>query len=116
MMVSTMPPKKNPLNLNPLQLRTLTLLQEVARLENKPAEEVGAFLVTGLPSAHGNHFHLGHAVVASKDATGLRNPAVWTILERKGLLKQEPDQATVTALGMGYDTGLRDDILHHSDH
>jgi hypothetical protein len=116
MMVSTMPPKKNPLNLNPLQLRTLTLLQEVARLENKPAEEPGAFLVTGLPSAHGNHFHLGHAVVASKDATGLRNPAVWTILERKGLLKQEPDQATVTALGMGYDTGLRDEILHHSDH
>ena len=36
-----MPPKKNPLGLNPLQLKTLTLLQEVARLENAPGEEPG---------------------------------------------------------------------------
>lgn len=112
-----MAPKKNPLNLNPLQLKTLTLLQEIARLEDKPAEgEEGAFLVTALPHAHGNHFHLGHAVVAAKDATGLSNEAVWAILERKGLLKAEPGKVTITAAGMGYDTGLRDSILHHSDH
>jgi len=29
--------KRNPLNLNPLQLKTLTLLQELARLAGKPA-------------------------------------------------------------------------------
>jgi hypothetical protein len=28
-----MPPKKNPLNLNPLQLKTLTLFQVLAELE-----------------------------------------------------------------------------------
>lgn len=112
-----MPPKKNPLNLNPLQLRTLTLLQELARLENKPAEgEEGGFLITGLPHPHGNHFHLGHAVVATKDATGLQNDAVWTILERKGILKRTPEFATLTAIGVAYETGLRDQILHHSDH
>ena len=30
-----MPPKRNPLNLNPLQLRTLTLLQAIARIPAK---------------------------------------------------------------------------------
>lgn len=111
-----MAPKKNPANLNPLQLKTLTLLQEIARLENAPAEEEGAFTVTSLPHAHGNHFHLGHAVVSGKDATGLSNDAVWTILERKGMLRREPGKAIITAQGMTYETGLRDAILHHSDH
>ena len=32
-----MPPKRNPLNLNPLQLRTLTLLQALAREPGHPA-------------------------------------------------------------------------------
>jgi hypothetical protein len=109
--------KKNPLNLNPLQLKTLTLLQELARGENKPVDgEEGAFAVTALPHAHGNHFHLGRYVVSSADATGLSNPAVWAILERKGMLRQRPDSVQVTAQGMAYDTGLRDKILHGSDH
>ena len=112
-----MPPKKNPLNLNPLQLRTLTLLQELARLENKPAEdEEGGFQITALPHAHGNHFHLGHSVVAAKDATGLQNDAVWTILERKGIVKRTPGAAILTVAGVEYDTGLRDQILHQSNH
>jgi len=112
-----MPPKKNPLGLNPLQLKTLTLLQEIARLENAPADEAGAFKVTQLPHAHGNHFHLGDAVVSGRDATGLSNPAVWTVLERKGLVRSnEPNGVILTADAMGYDTGLRDTILHRSDH
>ncbi|AWK86815.1 hypothetical protein [Azospirillum thermophilum] len=112
-----MPPKKNPLNLNPLQLKTLTLLQEIARLENSPAEgEDGAFVITSLPHAHGNHFHLGPWVVSGKDATGLQNDGVWAALIRKGLIKSEPGKAIVTAAGLGYDTGLRDSILHGSDH
>ncbi len=109
-----MPPKKNPLNLNALQLRTLTLLQELARLADysRPGEEAGSFVIANLPRPHGDHFHLGEAVVASRDATGLRNPAVWTALERRGLVRLLPDHMVLTPLGVGYDTGLRDAIMH----
>lgn len=55
-------------------------------------------------------------MVAAKDATGLQNDAVWTILERKGIVKRTPGAAILTATGVEYDTGLRDQILHHSDH
>lgn len=114
--VNAMATKKNPSNLNALQLKTLTLLQEIARLENAPVDETGAFAVTELPHAHGNHFHLGHAVVSSRDATGLSNDSVWVILERKGMLRREPGRAVITAEGMAYETGLREEILFHSDH
>ncbi len=109
-----MAPKKNPLNLNALQLKTLTLLQELARLPDysRPGEEPDSTVITGLPHPHGNHFHLGDALVASRDASGLRNPAVWAALERKGLIRSLPDCAMLTPLGVGYDTGLRDTILH----
>ena len=61
-----MPPKRNPLNLNPLQLKTLTLLQELARLAGSSAaeDEAGGLAITQLPDPHGDHFHLGEAVVA----------------------------------------------------
>ena len=115
-----MPPKRNPLNLNPLQLKTLTLLQELARIAGKPApedEEAGAVAITELPNAHGDHFHLGEAVVAGRDATGLRNPAVWAALERKGLIRPKlPEAVILTPLGQEYDTGLRDSILHRASH
>ena len=114
-----MPPKRNPLNLNPLQLKTLTLLQELAQIAGQPAAEVdgGGVAITQLPHAHGDHFHLGEAVVASRDATGLRNPAVWTALERKGLIRPKlPEAVILTPLGQQYDTGLRDAILHRASH
>ena len=115
-----MPPKRNPLNLNPLQLRTLTLLQELARLPNhsRPADdEPGAVMVGNLPHPHGDHFHLGDAVVLSRDASGLANPAAWAALERKGLIKSMfPDAAVVTAAGLAYDTGLAGALLHRGDH
>jgi hypothetical protein len=113
-----MPPKKNPLNLNTLQLKTLTLLQELARLpgHSRPGEEPDSVVITTLPSPHGDHFHLGQALVASRDATGLRNPAVWTALERKGLIRTLPDCAVLTPLGLGYQTGLRDAILRVGSH
>ena len=113
-----MPPKHNPLGLNPLQLKTLTLLQALAVLpDSKPGEEDGSVLLTSLPDPHGDHFHLGDAVVAAKDATGLRNSAVWAALERKGLVKtQFPQSATLLGAGRDYDTGLRDTILHRASH
>jgi hypothetical protein len=114
-----MPPKRNPLNLNPLQLKTLTLLQAIALLPSgaKPGEKDGSTVITALPDPHGDHFHLGDAVVAARDASGLRNAAVWAALERKGLVRtQFPESATLTAAGRDYDTGLRDAILHRSSH
>lgn len=113
-----MPPKRNPLNLNPLQLRTLTLLQALARLPefSRPGEEAGTVVVRP-PDPHGDHFHLGEAVVAARDATGLRNPAVWVALERKGLIRSMyPSIALVTPLGLAYETGLSETILHSDGH
>ena len=113
-----MPAKKNPLGLNALQLKTLTLLQELARLSeySRPGEEPGSVVVR-LPYPHGDHFHLGEAVVATRDASGLRNPAVWAALQRKGLIySMHPSGAVVTPLGLDYQTGLREIILHKSGH
>lgn len=113
-----MPPKRNPLNLNPLQLKTLTLLQELAQLAGDAAgEEEGGIAITSLPNPHGDHFHLGEAVVAARDATGLRNPAVWAALERKGLVRPKlPEAVILTPLGQQYDTGMREAILHRAGH
>ena len=115
-----MPQKRNPLNLNALQLKTLTLLQELSRIAGKPAaeeDEPGGVSITELPHPHGDHFHMGGAVVAARDATGLRNPSVWAALERKGLVRAKfPEAVILTPLGRQYDTGLRDAILHRSGH
>lgn len=114
-----MPPKKNPLNLNPLQLKTLTLLQAIAKVDglSKDGEAPGERLIVSLPHAHGDHFHLGDAVVSAQDATGLNNQAVWAVLERKGLVKTNfPQSATLTEEGAAYETGLADSILHRSGH
>ena len=114
-----MPPKRNPLNLNPLQLKTLTLLQALAGIEGHVIrkEEDGSVLVAGIPAPHGDHFHLGDATVASRDATGLGNQAAWVALERKGLIVSHfPQGATLKAEGLAYDTGLADVILHRHNH
>jgi hypothetical protein len=116
-----MPAKRNPLNLNALQLRTLTLLQELARIAGKPAAaedgEPGSVAITEFPHAHGDHFHLGEALVAARDATGLRNPAVFAALERKGLVHPKfPEAVILTPAGQEYDTGLRETILRRGGH
>jgi len=112
-----MPPKRNPLNLNPLQLRTLTLLQALARLPDHGRAEGEGVLVDNLPQPHGDHFHLGDAVVLTRDASGLFNQAAWVALERKGLIKSMfPDAAVLTGPGLAYETGLGDAILHRADH
>ena len=108
--------KKNPLNLNPLQLKTLTLLQELARHAG-PAEADGSIRIEEIPRPHGDHFHVGAGVAMTRDASGLANEAVWVALERKGLLRSEfPQAAVLTSEGIGYDTGMRDQILHRGHH
>jgi hypothetical protein len=90
-----MPPKQNPLKLNPLQLRTLALFQEIAR---HPA------LATLNPDS-------GEAFLS------LGNPAVWVALERKGLARGRfPHALVLTKDGLGYDTGVASQILHGADH
>tara|TARA_Y100001936_G_C16094323_1_gene690362 strand:- start:11426 stop:11704 length:279 start_codon:yes stop_codon:yes gene_type:complete len=74
-----MPPKNNPLKLNSLQLKTLTILQQLGRFPETSSknEETGEVMISNLPNPHGNHFHCGDAVVMAKNATGLKNQGVW---------------------------------------
>lgn len=110
--------KKNPLGLNKLQLKTLTILQELAADPDMGVrDEDGSVRLSQLPHPHGNHFHVGRAVVAAADATGLQNEAVWVALQRKGLVRSMfPVAIVVTPEGLAYDTGMRHEILHGSDH
>ena len=114
-----MPARPNLLKLNKLQLKTLVILQEIARqpLMAETDAATGEVLITMLPEPHGNHFHVGRRIVMSRDASGLTNPAVWTALERKGLVRRTPHGHTVTREGLDYDVGpARDEILLGSDH
>ena len=114
-----MPPVKNPLGLNGLQLRTLTILQALAEAMPGPIDDAtGEMVLDQLPHAHGDHFHVGHHVVSGRDATGLGNRAVWTALERKGLIRelQFPHVLALSQVGRSYDTGLGKSILHSHNH
>ncbi|MEM7168938.1 MAG: hypothetical protein AAF530_02135 [Pseudomonadota bacterium] len=114
-----MPPKKNPLKLNALQLKTLTLFQALANDSSMAwrDEDSGDVVIGPLPQPHGNHFHIGAAVVMTRDASGMRNAGVWRALERKGLARGNfPHSITLTPVGQTYQTGLSNQILHHSDH
>jgi hypothetical protein len=114
-----MPPKQNPLKLNPLQLRTLTILQVLARVPQSSARgpAAGEITIEQFPQAHGDHVHLGDGVVTAKDMTGLYNEKVWHALERKGLARAEwPHRITLRPAGLAYETGIGDSILHRSPH
>jgi len=111
-------PKANPLKLNPLQLKTLVLFQELARHpQTSSALPGGEVFLSALPHPHGDHFHVGAKVALSKDASGLANASVWAALERKGLIRGNfPLAVTLTAPGIAYDTGIAQQVLHGSDH
>lgn len=114
-----MPPRANPAKLNPLQLRTLALLQEMARHPElaTPVPESGGMFLSQIPHPHGDHFHIGHKVVAARDATGLQNQSVWVALERKGLIQSNfPYALMLTKEGLAYDVGPAAGILHGGDH
>ena len=114
-----MPPKHNPLKLNPLQLRTLTILQAVAQLPGfaMRGPSAGEFTVERFPQPHGDHLHLGNATVSAKEMSGLYNEKVWHALERKGLARADwPHRIILTAEGVSYDTGMADALLRRSPH
>ncbi|BCX19288.1 MAG: hypothetical protein KatS3mg117_2970 [Geminicoccaceae bacterium] len=114
-----MPTRANPLKLNPLQLKTLAILQALAREPAfaDPPDAEGTVRIRALPHAHGDHFHIGSAVVLARDATGLANPNVYNVLARKGLILAGPaGQPVLTPAGLAYETGIADEILHKSSH
>ena len=114
-----MAPKKNPLKLNKLQLRTLALAQMIAANPNlsKRDQKSGEVLLLHLPQLHGDHVHIGEFVVSAREASGFSNASVWAVLERKGLLRRnDPITATLTPDGLAYETGLEDRFLKPSDH
>lgn len=114
-----MPARQNPLKLNPLQLRTLAILQALSRLPDAATRGPGPDEITieRFPQAHGDHLHLADAVVSGKDITGLYIDKVWHALERKGLARADwPHRITLTGAGLAYETGIADAILHRSTH
>ncbi len=114
-----MPTKINPKSLNSLQLRTLAIFQRLATLEQHVhrAHDDGAVTIWNLPHPHGDHFHLGSEVVPSRDASGLANPAVWSALERKGLIKGEfPHAVTLSREARDYPVGPLGIFAENADH
>jgi len=109
----------DPSKLNPLQLRTLTALQAMSRMpalcSRGPA--AGEVTIERFPEAHGDHVHLGDAVVSQKALPGLFTEKVWHALERKGLARADwPHRITLTAEGLAYETGFADTMLHRATH
>ena len=109
-----MPSKRNPFKLNPLQMRTLTLLQGLAVMPGMAVKSPdGEITITRFPASHGDHLHFAGATVAKKDATGLYNEAVWHALARKGLARADwPQSITLTIAGQTFNTGLAGEIFH----
>ena len=115
-----MPPKHNPLKLNALQLRTLALVQELARdpATSTRDPKTGDAIISELPHIHGDHVHIGKVVVSARSASGFSNPSVWAVLERKGLVRGNFPHASIalTKAGIDYDTGLGEIPTSPSDH
>jgi hypothetical protein len=110
--------RPNPKKLNALQLKTLVLLQAMAREEDfaEPAAEDGTVTIHSLPHAHGDHVHVGRAIVSGRDITGLGNRNVLNALVRKGLLVSWPGRLILTTEALAYDTGVAARILQRPDH
>jgi hypothetical protein len=111
--------RPNPKKLNALQLRTLAILQAIARQPAMadPPEQDGTVSIHTLPHGHGDHLHIGAAVVSVRDASGLGNPNVLNALTRKGLLRHgSTGLPSLTLEGRNYHTGIGTTLLHGSDH
>ncbi len=114
-----MPPKKNPLKLNKLQRRTLTLAQLLAQDPSlaRRDEATGVVTLLQIPHAHGDHLHIGRFTVSTREASGLSNPAVWFALVRERLASVDgPIAIALTAEGVSYGTVFGDRFVVPTDH
>ncbi|MCF8479510.1 MAG: hypothetical protein K9H25_03690, partial [Rhodospirillum sp.] len=92
--------RANPLKLNALQLKTLTLFQAMTEDPGRAMAdgESGEVTIGSIPHPHGDHFHVGPYVVGAAHASGLGNAGVWKALERKNLIRgMFPSAVTLTA-------------------
>ena len=71
-----------------------------------PPKPDGAVSIHTLPHAHGDHYHVGPAVVSVRDATGLGNPSVLNALARKGLRLRGAVACLSSRPRLDYDTGI----------
>lgn len=111
--------RPNPKKLNALQLRTLAILQAIAQQPAfaDPPHQDGTVSIHTLPRRHGDHLHVGAALVSARDATGLDNPNVMNALARKGLLRHGPaGLPSLTLEGRDYPTGIAGAVLHTAGH
>lgn len=111
-------PEANPLNLTELELKSLSILQAIAREPDlsEPAADDGVRIFR-LPRPHGDHFHLNGAVVYTRDAVGIVEASVWQALQQNGLaISDWPKAITLTRAGLEYYTGVARDIFLSSDH
>ena len=114
-----MPPRSNPKKLNALQLRTLAILQTLARLPAfaDPPHQDGTVTIHSLPHRHGDHLHVGAAVISSRDASGLNNRNVLNALARKGLVRHgAAGLPALTPAGRNYPTGSAGAALDPAEH
>lgn len=105
--------------LNPLQLRTLALVQELADDDDMsgPAPDGEGRILYDLPHAHGDHLHVGRFTVPARFASGLNNRSVLQALARKGLVYLDgPGLLVLLPAGRDYVTGVRESLLEASDH
>lgn len=108
-----------PVKLNALQKRTLALIQELAEESDLGLkdESSGNIRVHIHLHSHHDHVHIGRFTVSTRFASGLQNQNVWTALERKGLIVgQFPVSLDLTPEGQAVKTGVRQQMLEHSDH
>ncbi|MED6309641.1 MAG: hypothetical protein VX624_07035 [Pseudomonadota bacterium] len=83
-----------------------------------PGENDGEIRLSQIPRPHGDHFHIANGNVMAKDGTGFCNRGVWAALDRKGLMRTGvfPFTTTLTPEGLGYNTGVKEQIIDSSDH
>ena len=80
-------------------------------------EVTGEIRLLRLPSPYREPLHIARDVGSARNACGLSNDAVWTALERKGLLHRVNSlTATLTKDEFDYNTGLAGKFWTRSDH
>ena len=100
---------ENPLHLTPAELKTLALIQELARRDESvwAMDNVDGDQRVNLRfQPHNDVCYFGHLAVPAEEASIVLQNDVWLNLETKGLAKgHAQESATITQAGKTYPTG-----------